>query len=115
MVDKYVLLRFEDYQRLIDTQGGSGQRFDTKTYYHSQEVGLSETRPRFEEQTSKDQLAPVIKSAVRDGAGGGGGGGGGQLTTSKPGANSEGEESGGELAGSEGGWFDIWEGLHFEK
>ena len=110
MVDKYVLVRFEDYQRLISAQVASRQHLDTKTYYHSQEGGLSESRPQGAEQRPEGQLATTIKSS----AGGQLSGGGGQSPASKEVIDS-GEESGPEVAGNGTSWFDIWEGLHFEK
>ena len=68
-VDKYALLPFEDYQRLLKAHEKAGSGIiAAKTLDHSNEGGLTESPPALNKQHAPEEKATPAASANRSGS-----------------------------------------------
>lgn len=122
-IDKYILLRYADYERLIAKHPNIPQQIDTKTLYHSDSGGLSENAPSERDHQSGGGGAVTERSrtGVISGSGrgsievSGGVRSGERQTTSKAGEREREREREDVETANDTNWFDVWESLHFPK
>ena len=111
-IDKYILLRYEDYERLISNHPNIEMQIDKKTLYHSDAGGLTQNAP----SVNGDQRAG---KSVISASGAGSSGNAPRIKTTagtiatKAASSPSHAERGGEEVGAN--WFDVWESLHFSR
>lgn len=99
-VDKYALLGFDDYLRLIKShEKGGGGITAAKTLFHSNEGGLSEAPPA----PNKQEAGQSPKEAASD------------TPASKTEPPAKTSKASAESGGESGDWSSTWENLHFAK
>ena len=104
-VDKYALLPFDDYQRLLKSHQTSGSGIiAAKTLYHSNEAGLTEVPPPLNKHATSQSAPPNVSSSSNSSSG---------SSTSKQAPLAAKSKASADSV--KGDWGHHWESLYFAK